>query len=110
MAPLPVKVTASPLHTTVLDGLMLKVGLGFVARNTLDVFTQVPSEAVTVYMVDIEGETTGLAPVKVGELSAVHVNVEAPPPCSVAFLLAQIRVGVTIANTLGSWFTVTVTC
>jgi hypothetical protein len=110
MAPPAVKVTGTPLHTTVLEGEMLKVGLGFVARNTFAVFTQVPSEAVTVYIVEIEGETTGLAPVKVGELGAVQVNVEAPPPCRVAFLLAQISVGVTIAKTLGSWFTVTVTC
>ena len=75
VAPFAVKLTPSFLQITLLEGTIVIVGLGFVASWIVVVFTQVPSDAVTVYSVVTEGQTTGLAPVTVntGGPAAVHV-------------------------------------
>jgi hypothetical protein len=112
VAPLADRFTDCPKQMAVLLAAIVITGFGLVGKKIVVVFTQVPSEAVTVYIVETPGATVTCEPVAdhVGG-PAVHVKLEAPAAFKTAGLFSHTIVGFTIAETGGKLFTNTVmTC
>jgi len=104
--PFPVIVVLKPMQMAVGEAVAVMFGNGFTVSMTVVVPVQ-PAVVVpvTVYVVDAVGDTVKLAPAPDG----LHVYELAPVAAIVELWPAQTAMGVAVAETVGSGFTVSVT-